>query len=228
MGIRRVTEIDDRVPIRTALVSVYDKTGLDFLIPGLIRIIPEIEIISTGGTFQTIKEILGPAWGKNLSSISAYTGQPEMEGGLVKTLDYKIYLGILSENYNAAHRADLERAGAKPIDLVVVNLYPFSRVVSNPGSTPEDARGNIDIGGPCMLRAASKNFLRVLPVCEPSEYGTVIEELRQNGGTISLATRFSFARKGFGHTARYDADIDSYLGHATAEMVRSAFTIHNT
>jgi len=122
VGIRRVTEIDDRVPIRTALVSVYDKTGLDFLIPSLIGIIPEIEIISTGGTFLAVKEIIGSGWEKNLRSISEYTGQPEMEGGLVKTLDYTIYLGILSEKYNDAHRADLERAEAEPIDLVVVNL----------------------------------------------------------------------------------------------------------
>ncbi len=228
MGIRRVTEIDDRVPIRTALVSVYDKTGLDFLIPSLIGIIPEIEIISTGGTFLAVKEIIGSGWEKNLRSISEYTGQPEMEGGLVKTLDYTIYLGILSEKYNDAHRAALERAEAEPIDLVVVNLYPFSRVVSNPHSTAEDARGNIDIGGPCMLRAASKNFLRVLPVCDPADYGTIVEELRQYNGTISLETRFAFARKGFEHTARYDADINSYLERVTVETLRSAFTIHNT
>ncbi|HYW84539.1 MAG TPA: hypothetical protein VFB30_14855, partial [Spirochaetia bacterium] len=118
MALNRVQTIDDRVRVRTALVSVWDKTGLDLLVTGLLAAEPRIRILSTGGTHGEIQKILGPAAGDRLQQISDYTGQPEMQGGLVKTLDFKVYLGILSETYNEAHNADLTRAGAVLIDLV--------------------------------------------------------------------------------------------------------------
>ena len=227
MGIRRVAEIDDRVAVKTTLISVFDKTGLDTFIPGLVSLIPDIEIISTGGTYSHIKEILGPGRGNNLVNISSYTGQPEMEGGLVKTLDYKIYLGILSERYNASHGSDLLRANAKPIDMVVVNLYPFSKTVSKPDVEPEDARGYIDIGGPCMLRAASKNYLRVLAVSRPADYRAVLDELKEHQGTVSLETRFTFARQGFRTTAEYDREVAAFLDTVENDRLRNSFTIHS-
>jgi phosphoribosylaminoimidazolecarboxamide formyltransferase/IMP cyclohydrolase len=206
-----VREIDDRVPVRTALISVWDKTGLDVIALGLLSASPGVRILSTGGTYAALERILGPASAAALSPVSSYTGQPEMQGGLVKTLDYKIYLGLLSETYNPSHQEDLRRLGASPIDMVVVNLYPFRETVAASGATPEDARGNIDIGGPCMVRAAAKNFHRVAAVTDPADYDPLVRELAESAGALSLETRFRLARKAFALTAGYDAAISSYL-----------------
>jgi phosphoribosylaminoimidazolecarboxamide formyltransferase/IMP cyclohydrolase len=158
-----------------------------------------------------LQEILGDAAQKHLIPVSSYTGQPETQGGLVKTLDFKIYLGLLTETYNESHQADLQRTQAVPIDMVVVNLYPFQATVAQAGVTIEGARGNIDIGGPCMLRAAAKNFIRVAPVVNPVDYDEVLQTLRSNDGALPLASRFNLARKAFAHTAEYDSAISAYL-----------------
>ena len=223
MALNVVEQIDDAVRVRHVLASVSDKTGLDVLIPGLIAVNPEVKIFSTGGTYTAIRDLLGPASGKNLVSVSDYTGQPEMQGGLVKTLDFKIYLGLLSETYNAAHVADLRRTGGVPIDLVVVNLYPFRQTVARTGVTPEMARTNIDIGGPCMVRAAAKNFLRVASVTDPADYNRILADLRAAGGAISLGLRFELARKAFAHTAAYDTAIAAYWAECQLETVRACY-----
>jgi len=225
MALNAVRTIDDRVRVKTALVSVWDKTGLDLLARGLLAAIPDIRILSTGGTHGALEKILGSVTRGTLEQISDYTGQPEMQGGLVKTLDFKVYLGLLSETYNTAHTADLERAGAAPIDLVVVNLYPFSLVVSGPDVTPEAARANIDIGGPCMLRAAAKNFHRVAPLADPSDYQGILSELTDSGGRLSLATRWRLAQKAFALTAAYDTAICSYLAGLEFARVRGAYDV---
>ena len=212
MALNIVDKIDDRVKVNHVLASVSDKKGLDRLIPGLIKANAGIRIYSTGGTYTAIRDLLGKEnAARNLISVSDYTGQPEMQGGLVKTLDFKIYLGLLSETYNEAHTADLRRVRGVAFDLVVVNLYPFRETVAKPGVTPEQARTNIDIGGPCMVRAAAKNFLRVAPVTDPGDYQRVLSELRASGGRLCLKTRFELARKAFAHTAEYDAAIAGYL-----------------
>ncbi|MGM0417323.1 MAG: hypothetical protein ACQEQS_01235, partial [Thermodesulfobacteriota bacterium] len=167
MGKNVVNKTDDLVKISTVLVSVSDKSGLESFISELVRINPEIKILSTGGTFNKIKEILKDQADDILKPVSEYTGQPETQGGLVKTLDFKIYLGILTETYNDAHKKDLERTDALPIDMVVVNLYPFKETVSKKETTPEKARSEIDIGGPSMIRASAKNYLRVASVVSP-------------------------------------------------------------
>ena len=218
-----VEKVDDRITIRRVLVSVYDKVGLDTFVPQLLRINPELTLYSTGGTYRAIAEILGARGAGRLVAVSEYTGQPEMQGGLVKTLDFKIYLGLLSETYNEAHRQDLERTGAVPFDMVVVNLYPFRNTILRPDATPERARANIDIGGPCMIRAAAKNFLRVAAVVDPVDYGAVIEELERNDGGLSLDTRFRLARKTFAYTAEYDTTIAAYLGTCRPEKVRDSY-----
>ncbi len=224
-----VDTIDDAVPIRHALISVFDKSGLDRLVPALVRINPEVRLFSTGGSFTAIRDILGPQAGRNLAQVSDYTGQPEMQGGLVKTLDFKIYLGLLSETYNEAHAADLRRTGAVPIDLVVVNLYPFARTVArleaakDSRNGPEQARANIDIGGPCLLRAAAKNFLRVAAVSDPADYGSLVEELEARGGRLSLATRYRLARKVFACTADYDRAIAGYLAGCSYDQVAASY-----
>jgi phosphoribosylaminoimidazolecarboxamide formyltransferase/IMP cyclohydrolase len=211
MALNRVTQIDDSVPIRNVLISVSDKTGLPSLVAGLRKINPAVRFYSTGGTFAQIQVLLGDEAPGCLHQVSDYTGQPEMQGGLVKTLDFKIYMGLLSETYNQAHRNDLKRTGCIEFDLVVVNLYPFGATVGQSEVTLEDARANIDIGGPTMLRASAKNFLRVASVCDPSDYLWLLEELSAGRGALGLKTRFELAKKTFQHTAAYDTAISGWL-----------------
>jgi phosphoribosylaminoimidazolecarboxamide formyltransferase/IMP cyclohydrolase len=218
-----VEKIDDEVRISRVLVSVYDKGGLAAFIPELLRAAPGVTLYSTGGTHRLIADLLGGEGADRLVAVPEYTGQPEMQGGLVKTLDFKIYLGLLSETYNEAHREDLARAGALAFDMVVVNLYPFGDTVSRKGATPEQARANIDIGGPCMIRAAAKNFLRVAAVVDPQDYEGIIEELDRNQGGLCLDTRFRLAQKAFACTSRYDTAIAAYLESCAPEQVRAAY-----
>ncbi|MDR1625223.1 MAG: hypothetical protein LBT33_01665 [Spirochaetia bacterium] len=208
MELNRVRKIDGRVRVRNALVSVADKSGLGDFVAGLVEACPGLCVYSTGGTYAALEKSLARA-GKAfaLRQVSEYTGQPEMQGGLVKTLDYRIYLGLLSETYNPSHQADLERLQAQAFDLVCVNLYPFREASSAAGAALEDARTHIDIGGPCMLRAAAKNFLRVAAVCDPADYPGLLAELKTGGGHTRLPTRFRLAKKVFRHTAEYDAAI---------------------
>jgi phosphoribosylaminoimidazolecarboxamide formyltransferase/IMP cyclohydrolase len=226
MALNIVEKIDDAVKVNHVLVSVSDKTGLDKFIPGLIAINSAIKIYSTGGTYKTIQDLLGPQKAsKNLISVSDYTKQPEMQGGLVKTLDFKIYLGLLSETYNNAHVADLKRTSAVALDMVVVNLYPFKQTVAKPDVTPEMARTNIDIGGPCMVRASAKNFLRVASVTDPADYSRILSELKSSGGRILLKTRFELAKKAFSHTAEYDAAISKYLAGRKFDEVSGCYKV---
>jgi phosphoribosylaminoimidazolecarboxamide formyltransferase/IMP cyclohydrolase len=219
-----VSKVDNWVKIRNVLISVSDKSRLDVLVPGLIQANPGTRILSTGGTYSAIAEILGEEGAqKHLAQVSDYTGQPETQGGLVKTLDFKIYLGLLTETYNEAHRADLARTGAVSIDMVVVNLYPFEETVARQGVTVEEARANIDIGGPCMLRAAAKNYLRVAAVADPNDYRPLVDTLCTNGGHLSLVRRFAFAQKAFAHTARYDAAVVAYLAQQEPLGVESEY-----
>jgi phosphoribosylaminoimidazolecarboxamide formyltransferase/IMP cyclohydrolase len=159
-----------------------------------------------------------------LTRVSDYTGQPETQGGLVKTLDFKVYLGLLTETYNDAHQDDLKRTGSVPIDMVVVNLYPFQATISNADVTVEQARGNIDIGGPCMIRASAKNFIRVSPVVDPSDYAMIIAELKANEGSISLAMRYRLAQKAFEHTAVYDRTIADFLSAKAVTDVEGCYS----
>lgn len=223
MALNIVKDIDNRVKIRHVLASVSDKTGLDTFIPALVKANPDVIIYSTGGTYSAIKEILGADYAKNLVAVSDYTGQPEMQGGLVKTLDFKIYLGLLSEKYNDAHKADLARTGAEAIDMVVVNLYPFKQTVAKPDVTPEMARTNIDIGGPCMVRASAKNYLRVASVTDPADYQSIIDELNANDATLGIEMRFRLMRKAFRHTADYDTAIASFFASALPETIKATY-----
>ena len=226
MSLNIVKEIDNRVAVKHVLMSVSDKTGLETFVPALVKACPGVKIYSTGGTYTKVKEILGDRAEGTLVAVSDYTGQPEMQGGLVKTLDFKIYLGLLSEKYNDAHQADLRRLSAQPIDMVVVNLYPFRETVAKAGVTPEMARTNIDIGGPCMVRASAKNYLRVASVTDPLDYANLAEELASHGGTIGLDTRFKLMKKAFAHTAEYDTAIARFFSTRTWEEVDGTYTQH--
>ncbi|MDD2390904.1 MAG: hypothetical protein PHP23_14390 [Desulfobacterales bacterium] len=223
MSINIVDKIDERVMVNRVLVSVSDKTGLETLIPQLLAINPKMKFFSTGGTYTRIKGFLGDAADACLTQVPDYTGQPETQGGLVKTLDFKIYLGLLTETYNDAHRQDLNRTLSVPIDMVVVNLYPFRETIARPDVTAEQARGNIDIGGPCMIRASAKNFLRVAAVVDPSDYDMIISEMKAAAGMTSLELRFRLARKAFDHTAAYDRAIADYLTDVAFEEVSGCY-----
>ncbi len=223
MSMNVVDRIDDQVKVKHVLVSVSDKTGLDLLIPRLRNLIPDIRFFSTGGTYKKIQELLGADADQCLTQVSDYTGQPETQGGLVKTLDFKIYLGLLTETYNASHQADLERTAGVPIDMVVVNLYPFQATIAQADVTVENARGNIDIGGPCMIRASAKNYLRVASVVDPGDYERILNELAVRQGSTSLNLRYELACKAFNHTAEYDRTIADYLAKQSIQTVKECY-----
>jgi len=234
MSLNIVTEIDNRIAVKHVLMSVSDKTGLETFVPALVKACPGVKIYSTGGTYAKVKEILeqakaageGQGAEGTLVAVSDYTGQPEMQGGLVKTLDFKIYLGLLSEKYNDAHQADLKRLSAQPIDMVVVNLYPFKQTVAKAGVTPEMARTNIDIGGPCMVRASAKNYLRVASVTDPQDYANLANELADHNGTLGLDTRFRLMKKAFAHTAEYDTAIAGFFTTRPWAEVNATYNQH--
>lgn len=195
--------------VRRALVSTFDKHGIAPFCRALID--SGFEILSTGGTATTLLES-----GVPVVRVSDYTGAPEILGGRVKTLHPKIHAGILAARSEPSHLADLENAGAAPIDLVVVNLYPFRQTVSRHGVTHEEAIEMIDIGGPTMVRAAAKNHAHVAVVVDPTDYDAVLDELRRDG-SWSPATRLRLAVKAFRHTAEYDAEVQAWLGHRAAD-----------
>lgn len=228
MAVNVVAKVDDWVKIEHVLVSVSDKTGLDQLIPALRDVNPDIAFYATGGTRQAISDILGAERSRtHLVEVSDYTGHPETQGGLVKTLDFRIYLGLLTETYNESHQADLARAGAVTLDLVLANLYPFESTVSREDVTVEEARANIDIGGPCMVRAAAKNYLRVAAVVDPADYGPLLAALRLHDGCLDLEYRFKLARKAFACVAAYDTAVSAFLRQHDIDVVSAAYDVQD-
>ncbi|MGC9323205.1 MAG: bifunctional phosphoribosylaminoimidazolecarboxamide formyltransferase/IMP cyclohydrolase [Desulfomonilia bacterium] len=189
--------------ITRALVSVTDKGGLVEFARELASF--GVEIISTGGTAKLLSES-----GIRVMDISEYTGFPEMMDGRLKTLHPKVHGGLLAIRDNPEHSEAMHQQGITPIDMLVVNLYRFEETISR-GASLEDAIENIDIGGPAMVRAASKNYRYVTVVTDPGNYHRVIEEMKQTGGSVSEKTNFELARSAFSLTARYDAAISNYL-----------------
>lgn len=189
--------------IQRALISVSDKRGIVEFAQELSA--RGIDILSTGGTAKTLRDA-----GIPVREVSDYTGFPEMLEGRLKTLHPKIHGGLLARRDNIRDMADISQHDIKPIDMVVVNLYPFEETVSKDASFDE-AIENIDIGGPTMLRAASKNFKDVTVIVDPADYMRIVEELKTNNGEVSFDTKFYLARKVFSHTARYDTIISQYL-----------------
>lgn len=224
MDLNRVKKIDRFVPVKNVLISVADKTGLEDFVKSLISLCPDVRFYSTGGTYKAIEKLLGEDSAKRLIAVSDYTGQPEMQGGLVKTLDFKIYMGLLSETYNEAHRQDLKRTNSVVFDMVVVNLYPFEETVSDASATLEDGRTHIDIGGPCMLRASAKNFLRVASVSSVSQYDKVLEDIKKNNGALSYELRLELAAETFRRTSSYDAAISDFLLKNKSDFKDSPYT----
>ena len=189
--------------IERALISVFDKTGLDALARGLADL--GVEIVASGGTATFIEEL-----GLEVTRVDELTEVPELLGGRVKTLHPRIHAAILARRDIEEDRIALEENGIRPFDLVCVNLYPFQSVAARKDVREEDAVEMIDIGGPAMLRAAAKNFVHVLPICTPERYGAVVAELRERG-SIGMPTRRALAAEAFTHTAAYEATIATWF-----------------
>lgn len=196
-----MTDQTTRLPVRRALISVSDKTGILEFARELVAL--NVEILSTGGTYKLLKDN-----GVAAVEVADYTGFPEMMDGRVKTLHPRIHGGILGRR--ALDGAVMEQHGIKPIDLVAVNLYPFEATVAKPDCDLADAIENIDIGGPTMVRSAAKNHKDVAIVVSAGDYAGILDSLK--GGGLSYAQRFDLALKAFEHTAAYDGMIANYLG----------------
>jgi phosphoribosylaminoimidazolecarboxamide formyltransferase/IMP cyclohydrolase len=196
----------DLVPVRRALISLSDKTGLEELASGLAR--HGVELVSTGGTAAKLR-----AAGADVRDISDLTGFPEMMDGRVKTLHPKVHGGLLGVRDNPEHVAAMEEHGIAPIDLVVVNLYPFLSTVMS-GAERDMVIENIDIGGPSMVRSAAKNHADVAIVTDPADYAELLAELDANGGATTLELRRKLAAKAFALTAEYDSTIAQWFAFA--------------
>ena len=190
------------VTIRRALLSVSDKTGLVVFARTLVA--RKVELLSTGGTARLLIDA-----GIPVTEVSAYTGFPEIMDGRVKTLHPRVHGGLLGRR--GIDDAVMAKHDIPPIDLLVVNLYPFAQTVAKPDCTYADAIENIDIGGPAMVRAASKNHESVTVIVDPADYKAVVDELEANGGATSIDTRSRLAAKAFAHTAKYDTMVSNYL-----------------
>ena len=202
------------LPVRRALLSVSDKSGIIELAEALHA--NGIELLSTGGTARLIAEK-----GLPVTEIADYTGFPEMMAGRVKTLHPKVHGGILGRR--GTDDSVMDKHDIKPIDLVVINLYPFQTTVANPDCSFDDAIENIDIGGPAMVRAAAKNHASVTIIVDPLDYATVLNDLENNGGIVREQTRFSLAIKAYEHTASYDGAIANYFGRMVQKAEENQF-----
>jgi phosphoribosylaminoimidazolecarboxamide formyltransferase/IMP cyclohydrolase len=200
----------DKVRISRALLGVSDKSGLTELARALTR--HGVELISTGGTRTALL-----AAGVGVKAVEEFTGFPEILDGRVKTLHAKIHGGILARRLEPSHQRQMAAHGLEPIDMVVVNFYPFEQTVANKDAALDDAIENIDIGGPALVRAAAKNYADVAVVVDPADYAAIIRELEDNSGALSAATRWRLMRKAFARVAAYDCAIANYLGAAGEE-----------
>ena len=203
-------------PIKQALISVSDKTGVVELASELTKF--GILILSTGGTAKLLQQ-----HGIRVTEISDYTGFPEMLDGRVKTLHPKVHAGILARRDLPAHAQAIAQAKIPTIDLVVVNLYPFASTVAKPNCPLEEAIENIDIGGPALIRAAAKNYRDVTVITDHRDYDLLISEMKSSKGSVSLETRFKLATKAFSHTAEYDGVVSNYLTSVDEQGKRIEF-----
>jgi phosphoribosylaminoimidazolecarboxamide formyltransferase/IMP cyclohydrolase len=197
--------------IRRAIISVSNKKGVVEFAKALHAM--GIEILSTGGTARSLRDA-----GVPVKDVSEHTGSPEMLDGRVKTLHPRIHGGLLSRRENPKDMEEIKKHGIDTIDMVVVNLYPFEETIAKSGVTFDEAIENIDIGGPAMLRSASKNFKDVAVIVDPSDYERVITEMRNRDGDLTQKTRLDLAKKVFRHTSRYDSVIAEYLTKATENV----------
>lgn len=199
-----------------AFISVSDKNGADKLAKGLRAV--GFDIVSTGGTAEFLRKR-----GVKVMGVEDLTGYPKMLDGRVKSLHPAIFSGILADRSKPSHRKDLRRFNIRPIDVVVCNLYPFEVVISKPKFSHEEAVENIDIGGPCMVRAAAKNHKDVAILVDPADYDRVLTELKKRKGKLSIRTKEELASKAFAHTKRYDTIISMYMKSRAPKQAPAGF-----
>ncbi len=204
--------MSERRPVRRALLAVYDKTGVVEFARGLSDL--GVELVSSGGTAATLLDA-----GVPVTPVEDVTGFPEMLGGRVKTLHPAIHGGILADRRKPDHEAELREHRIEPIDLVVVNLYPFRETVAS-GAGPDEVVEQIDIGGPAMVRAAAKNFASVTVVVDPAAYGEILAEIADGGPTLERRRRL--AADAFAHTAAYDAAVAGWFAAGGTGCPRSS------
>lgn len=190
--------------INKVIISVSNKSGVLAFARELSKF--GVEILSTGGTAKSLREA-----GLAVKDISEYTGFPEMLDGRVKTLHPKVHGGLLGRRANPEHVSKMKEYQIDPIDMIIVNLYPFEETVAKKDCKLEDAIENIDIGGPTMLRSAAKNYEDVTVIVDPADYPKIIAEMQANNGAVSKATNFYLAKKVFQRTSQYDTAITNYL-----------------
>ena len=212
---------EDLQSVQRALLSVFDKTGLVDFAQRLVDL--DIELISTGGTAARLREADLP-----VTDVADLTGYPEILNGRVKTLHPAIHGGLLARRNASADQEELSEQAIAPIDLVVVNLYPFEKAATQPDASDDQVIENIDIGGPTLLRAAAKNFSFVGAVTSPEEYASVARELEDQGGQLSLATRRRLARAAFSRTARYDQAITTFFERGLSSDADEEITLPDT
>jgi phosphoribosylaminoimidazolecarboxamide formyltransferase/IMP cyclohydrolase len=198
--------------IKQALLSVSDKTGLVDLAVFLQNC--GVSLLSTGGTARTLLSA-----GLFVTEVSDYTGSPELLDGRVKTLHPKIHAGLLFRRDDPEHVRQMAELNWEPIDLAVINLYPFEKVTAQEGTTLAEALENIDIGGPCLLRAAAKNHTHVAVLSDPADYSLAVREMIDNQGALTPGTLKGLAQKAFARTSAYDAAIREYLASQSIRLV---------
>jgi phosphoribosylaminoimidazolecarboxamide formyltransferase/IMP cyclohydrolase len=216
-------KFEDLVKVRNVIVSTADKRGLGDFAVRLVDINPQVRFYATGGTYSMVREALGPKAAQRVVEMNRYTTQPVTHAGLARTIDFKIYIGLLADPFNPVHVLDLSSAGAAFFDMVVSNVHLHSSVAEGGEPGVEEARSTIDIGGPGMIRAGVRNFLRVAVVSDPDDYERVLGHLGDHGGATSLEMRLELARKAFTLLSRNDAAIADYLDRLDIDAVKAAY-----
>jgi len=234
MPIDKITDLENQIQVRNVIVSVADKRGIEKLAPRLLELCPGLRFYATGGTFRALREVIGLDAPQHLVEMTRYCIQPVTKSGLARTVDFKVYIGLLADPFNEIHVADLSKAGAVFFDMVISNLAPFPEAEDAAGVDDEERRLMIDIGGPGMIRGGMSNYLRVATVTDPDDYDRVLERIEQLNGQTDLELRHELARKAAQVTARNAAAIARYFEELTPETLkdlyaftqRSADTIH--
>ena len=225
MPVENIQRIEELVPLRNAIVTVADKTGLDRFAQRLVRVCPQVRFYATGGTYAVLRESLGATSAQRVVEMTRYTTQPVTHAGLARTIDFKLYIGLLADPFNNVHVQDLSSAGAAFFDMVVSNVHSLDELTEEGRADPEAVRLNLDIGGPGMLRAGVRNYLRVANVVDPQDYERIADHIEENGGNTALDLRLELARKALRLVARNDLAMADYLDQLEGDRVRSRYTM---
>lgn len=219
----RVSRFEDRVKVRNIIVSTADKRGLEEFAPRLVEICPQVRFYATGGSHKVLKRALGEFAAQRLVEMNRYTTQPVTHAGLARTIDFKIYIGLLADPFNKVHVQDLSSAGAAFFDTVISNVHLYENLVADGEPDPETVRTNIDIGGPGMIRAGVRNFLRVATLVDPDDYERYLQHVKENEGHSRLDLRLEFARKAFRLLASNEVALAEYFDRLDPAAIRDDY-----